>query len=81
MSTQENIQYIKEKQNDKNECITNIDTPKRNSTNFNTPKCNPAIAAKDSLLFYRPSSTNMTPKINELQEKETNKVRYISSFY
>ena len=71
MSTQENIQYIKEKQNDKNECITNIDTPKRN----------PAIAAIDRLLFYSPISTNMTPKINELQEKETNKVRCISCFY
>ena len=81
MSTQENIQFIKEKQNDKNECITNIDTPKRNSTNFNTPKCNPAIAAIDRLLFYSPISTNMTPKINELQEKETNKVRCISCFY
>ncbi|CAD1468977.1 unnamed protein product, partial [Heterotrigona itama] len=73
MSTQGNIQFMKEEQNDKNESITNSDTPKHNSTNFNTPKCNPAIAAIDRLLFYSPISTNITPKINELQKKETSK--------
>ncbi|KAK9310737.1 hypothetical protein QLX08_000049 [Tetragonisca angustula] len=73
ISTPGNIQFIKEKQNDKNESIMNIDTPKRTSVNFNTPKCNPAIAAIDRLLFYSPISTNMTPKINELQEKGTSK--------
>ncbi|KAF3423050.1 hypothetical protein E2986_10517 [Frieseomelitta varia] len=71
ISTQGNTQFIKEKQNDKNESIMNIDTPERTSVNFNTPKCNPAIAAIDRLLFYSPISTNMTPKINKLQEKET----------
>ena len=81
ISTPGNIQFIKEKQNDKNESIMNIDTPKRTSVNFNTPKCNPAIAAIDRLLFYSPISTNMTPKINELQEKGTSKVRCISCCY
>ncbi|KOX74297.1 Transforming acidic coiled-coil-containing protein 3 [Melipona quadrifasciata] len=76
MTTQGNIQFMKETQNDKNESIMYNDTPKNKLVNSNTPKCNPAIAAIDRLLFYSPISTNVTPKINELQKKETRKNQF-----
>lgn len=60
MLPQGNAQPINDEQNDKNESLPNVVTPKRNS----------AIAAIDRLLFYSPLPSGTVQKLEEAQEKD-----------
>ncbi|XP_029038797.1 transforming acidic coiled-coil-containing protein 3 [Osmia bicornis bicornis] len=60
MLPQGNTQPINEEQNGKNE---------NSSTNISTPKCNPAIAAIDRLLYFSPIATRNVQKMEEPREK------------
>jgi len=60
MLPQGNTQPINEEQNGKNES---------SPPNIGTPKCNPAIAAIDRLLFYSPLPSGAMQKLEETQEK------------
>jgi len=60
MLPQGNAQPISEEQNGKNES---------SPPNVGTPKCNPAIAAIDRLLFYSPLPSGAMQKLEETREK------------